>query len=59
MRGHPAITVKWCLTGTARVVARGLPCAGPPRHNDGHRFSTRMAGADMSPDVCCDVRRRT
>eukprot|EP00959_Pyramimonas_sp_CCMP1952_P276670 5783331-Pyramimonas_sp.AAC.1 len=30
MRGHPAITVKWFLTGTAGVVARGLLCAGQP-----------------------------
>eukprot|EP00959_Pyramimonas_sp_CCMP1952_P101533 2124239-Pyramimonas_sp.AAC.1 len=30
MRGHPAITAKWFLTGTAGVVARGLRCAGPP-----------------------------
>eukprot|EP00959_Pyramimonas_sp_CCMP1952_P012325 260236-Pyramimonas_sp.AAC.1 len=30
MRGHHAITVKWFLTGTAGVVARGLLCAGPP-----------------------------
>eukprot|EP00959_Pyramimonas_sp_CCMP1952_P039498 826593-Pyramimonas_sp.AAC.1 len=31
----------------------------PTRHNDEHRFSTRLAGADMFPDVCCHVRRRT
>eukprot|EP00959_Pyramimonas_sp_CCMP1952_P330376 6917624-Pyramimonas_sp.AAC.1 len=31
----------------------------PTSHNDGHGFSTRMAGADMFPDVCCHVRRRT
>ena len=37
----------------------------PTRHHDGHPaaiahwFSTRMVGADMFPDVCCHVRRRT
>ena len=37
----------------------------PTRHHDGHPaaiahwFSTRMVGADMVPDVCRHVRRRT
>eukprot|EP00959_Pyramimonas_sp_CCMP1952_P289509 6055363-Pyramimonas_sp.AAC.1 len=31
----------------------------PTKHNEGNRFSARRARADMVPDVCCHVRRRT
>eukprot|EP00959_Pyramimonas_sp_CCMP1952_P133535 2792381-Pyramimonas_sp.AAC.1 len=49
MRGHPAITVKWCLTGTAGAVARGLLCAGPPNKMMGIGFRQGWSGPTCFP----------
>eukprot|EP00959_Pyramimonas_sp_CCMP1952_P011062 231740-Pyramimonas_sp.AAC.1 len=53
-------------SGSCAATPRSLSSGGiwpavrrPTRHNDGHGSSTWMVGADMFPDVCCRVRRRT
>ena len=65
MCGHPAITLKRLLTGTAGVLAYDLLCAGPPDTMMGTPPRLRTGfrqgwwGADMFSDVCCHVRGRT
>eukprot|EP00959_Pyramimonas_sp_CCMP1952_P269675 5637825-Pyramimonas_sp.AAC.1 len=53
-------------SGSCAATPRSLSSGGvwpaarrPIKHDDGHWFSTWMVGADMLPDMCCHVRRRT